>query len=345
MLHNTPVIMPGANGDHLGLIDLDLVYHRTGWQVMDAHAELRPALDQEDKNLLGMTRPLHDATRRHLAQSVGQSPLPLHSYFGHVAPSPASAIVAAAKRHGLRKLLPPDVDLPVLSSVAPGKLGGRGGPANYVDIPAGELSLRHIHDLCFFPNRLAAVVVTGAQLEDWLEMSAGIYNHIDPEKTDHALIDPEYPPNGSDVIYGIEYELDLSQPARFDGGGELVNPKNRRVTRITFRGQTVQPNDRFIVALSSHRANGGGNVRALEIAEHLAIPRTLIRDVLRDYLTAGQFPEQPYQQTVQFKSLGGTDVLVRTGPGALRFLPEIENMQPAVSGIDETGFLTLRLSL
>ena len=345
VLNDTPVVMPGVGGAHLGIIDLDLVQEGKTWQVVGHQSQLREAPALEDAALSEMTAPIHHATRTHLAQPVGHTPVPLHSYFGLLAPSPALALVAAAKAHALREIADLPSDIPLISSVAPAKMGGRGGPANYVDIPAGDLSLRHVFDLSFFPNRLAAVIVTGAQLADWIEMSAGIYHQITPGRHGQPLMDPSRPAHGSDLFYGVQYALDLSQPARFEMSGALINPAHRRLKWLTHKGAAVQPDDRFIVALSSYRANGGGNVRALRQAQRLEIPHLLVRDALKNYLTAGHFPAWADSRVCHFADLGQTAVIAPTGPGAMAHLTDIEDMHSSTGGLTPEGFLQVNVLL
>ena len=45
--------------------------------------------------------------------------------------------------------------VPVLSAAAPFKAGGRGGPADYTDVPAGDIAIRNVADLYLYPTRFA----------------------------------------------------------------------------------------------------------------------------------------------------------------------------------------------
>ena len=47
--------------------------------------------------------------------------------------------------------------MPSEPAASPFKAGGRGGPGYYVDIPAGDLMLRHVLDLYPHPNTLTAL--------------------------------------------------------------------------------------------------------------------------------------------------------------------------------------------
>jgi pimeloyl-ACP methyl ester carboxylesterase len=68
------------------------------------------------------------------------------------------------------------------------KTGGRQGWTYFTDIPAGPLSVRHVADLYIYPNTVKIVRLNGAQVREWLEMSAGQFNQIDTGKTPVHII-------------------------------------------------------------------------------------------------------------------------------------------------------------
>ena len=71
-----------------------------------------------------------------------------------------------------------DENLPILSAAAPFKVGNRGDASYYTDIPAGPLAIKNVVDLYLYDNVTALLKVTGAQIKEWLEMSAGQFNQI-----------------------------------------------------------------------------------------------------------------------------------------------------------------------
>lgn len=110
--------------------------------------------------------------------------------------------------------------LPVLSAAAPFKTGGRYGPTYYTDIPAGTLAIKHIADLYNFPNTLHVVRLTGTEIREWLEWSAGQFRQIDPSaEQEQELINSDFPSFNFDIIDGIRYQIDVTQPARYDADG------------------------------------------------------------------------------------------------------------------------------
>ena len=47
-------------------------------------------------------------------------------------------------------------------------------------------------------------------------MLAGIFHQITPGKADQTLIDASFPSYNFDVIDGVDYKIDLSQPSRYN---------------------------------------------------------------------------------------------------------------------------------
>ncbi len=63
------------------------------------------------------------------------------------------------------------------------------------------------------------VKATGEQLKEWLECNAGMFKQIEPTSDKpQSLIDWEgFRTYNFDVIEGVNYEYDLTKPARYDG--------------------------------------------------------------------------------------------------------------------------------
>ena len=246
----------------------------------------------------------HAHTVKLTDRGVARTAQPIHSYLSMVQDDLATRIVNDVQRAALQEALEntPHAGLPVLSATAPFKTGGRGGPDHYTDIAAGPLRLRNIADLYGFPNTLCGLVVTGADLRDWLERSAICFNRIEPGAIDQPLLDLSVPGHVFDVIAGLRYIVDPSQPARFDAAGTLVAPEAHRIRDLTCEGRPVQDDDRFAIAVNSYRAWGGGPFRGLAAKGMIYRGRLSIRDMISEHVTrlgAIELPEAKRQKPRQ----------------------------------------------
>jgi 2',3'-cyclic-nucleotide 2'-phosphodiesterase/3'-nucleotidase len=347
-----PVVMPGSAGSHLGVIDLSLCVSADGqWRPVAFACSARPIAAihddrleaeavAEDPDLKSLLAEDHRETCDRMGRPTGHATQSMHSYFTFFAPDRALGFVAAAQAAALRPVLAgtPLADLPVLSAASPLKFGGRAGPQNFTDIPAGPMSERHVADLHVFPNELRAVILTGAQVIAWLEASARLFHRIEPGSRAAELIDPEMPGHDFDVLHGLTYEFDLSAQAQGGGG---------RVRDVRYGGRPIGRDQRFVVALNSYRASRLGRIAALARAELVNMPPVSIRRAILDYLTqsTGPDPIHGFEPVWRFKALPGTFVHVRTGPSALGYLDELAGRGIEVVGLDASGFLELKIPL
>ncbi|EOL8965349.1 bifunctional 2',3'-cyclic-nucleotide 2'-phosphodiesterase/3'-nucleotidase [Cronobacter dublinensis] len=270
-LNGVPAVMPGMWGDHLGIVDLVLNNDDGKWKVTQSKAEARPIYDAqakkslaaEDQNLVKVLKADHDATREFVGQPVGKSADPMYSYLALVQDDPTVQVVNNAQKAYVEHFIQGDPDLaqlPVLSAAAPFKVGGRkNDPASFVEVEKGQLTLRNAADLYLYPNTLVVVKATGAEVKEWLECSAGQFNQIDVNSaTPQPLLNWDgFRTYNFDVIDGVKYQIDVTQPAKYDGECQTVNPKAERIKHLTFNGKPIDPNATFLVATNNYRAYGG----------------------------------------------------------------------------------------
>ena len=57
-----------------------------------------------------------------------------------------------------------------------------------------------------------------------------------------------------DVIDGVEYQIDVTQPAKYDGECKLINPDAQRITSLTFQGKPLDMKQDFLIATNNYRA-------------------------------------------------------------------------------------------
>lgn len=353
-----PAVMSGCWGSHIGVIDLLLTRDAGKWTVLGTRSETRSVSQSEGEDhhehaerqadtVARAVATAHAETLEAIRRPVGQTDCALHSYFTHLGVNASLRIVAHAQADYVRRQLATTnaANLPILSAVAPFKAGGRGGPEGYTDVPAGPLALRHISDLYAFPNAIAALKIRGAEVIEWLERSAAAFNRIRPGSTGTPLRNSDVPGYNFEVIEPLHVVYDLSQPARYDAQGELIDAEAHRVVSVEFDGEPLDPNAYFILCTNTYRAGGAGRFAGADVANTIMSDAKVMRDILHQFVARKQRICAKTGGSLRFKALPETSVLYETGPAAREYLGEIAPFSPELRGLTRAGFLRLKLDM
>ena len=276
-----PAIMPGFWGNHLGYIDLTLEKNAQGqWTVSDSQSILKPIYEKQDGQNIALVdadaavmeavADDHNKVVQWVSEPFAKVSAPIHSFFALVQDDPSIQVVTDAQLAYTQKIITgTELDgLPLLSVGAPFR-SGRGGISDYTYLQAGDVSYGNVADLYIYPNTLKVLQLTGAEVKEWLEMSAGQFNQIEPGSSDQLLINSDFPSFNFDVIDGIHYQIDVTQPARYSPtGGDTPISQSERIVNLTYHGNPIDPQQQFLVISNNYRASGGGhfpNVNASRI--------------------------------------------------------------------------------
>ena len=359
-LSGKPMVQPGYWGGHLGQISLHLEADDQGkWVVVSGRGEVLPisandtqaasieALVPSDPHIIANSTEDHLATLEFMRRKIGASTEPLESYFSLISNSSIVKLVADVQREAASALLQghPLSHLPLLSAAAPFKVGGRGGPRFFTDIPRGPLAIKNAADLYVFPNMLQILKVTGEGVKDWLERAASVFFQIDQNGSEQRLIDPVFAGYNFDVIDGLTYEIDVTQPRLYSANGETRFDGAGRVFNICYQGQPIRADQEFLVVTNTYRGSGGGHFAAAAQADPVLTDPRYLRDILIAHIAKeGVIAPQP-TTAWHFTPLGGFSVIFETGPAALNHPERIQDLGLEHLGHSPSGFAQFRLTL
>ncbi|AYC30757.1 bifunctional 2',3'-cyclic-nucleotide 2'-phosphodiesterase/3'-nucleotidase [Paenisporosarcina cavernae] len=338
-INGVPVVMPGKFGSHLGVIDLTLAKKGSKWNVTNSHAEVRAIVKEDasdvDASVVEAVKAAHEGTLAYVREAVGTITSDIHSYFALVQDDPSIQIVTDAQKQYVEgKIAGTEyADLPVLSAGAPFKAGTRGDAEYFTFVPKGEIAIKNVADLYLYDNTLAALVVTGADVKEWLEMSAGQFNQIDPTATgEQSLINTDFRTYNFDVIDGVTYKIDVTQPAKYDVDGNVVNEDASRITDLMYDGKPIDLTQKFVVATNNYRANG--KFPGVRNKSAVIMYPDENRQAVVDYI-AGRTIDPSADGNWSFATLpASASVVFESSPSAKAFVPVTGNIAYVGEGTD-----------
>ena len=281
-INHIPAVMPGQWGSHLGVVDLVIEGDKSNWKVVSGKSQARPIFDVKnkkalvdaDQNIVKVLKDDHEGTREFVGKPIGKVSTDINSYLALVEDTSALQIISDAQIDYVKQFVQgdPDLDgLPILSAIAPFKAGGRkNDPTAYVEVKKGDLTFRNAADIYLYPNILSAVKITGKEVKEWLECSAGVYNQIDinSPQPQYLINWDKFRTYNFDTIDGVSYQIDITKPARYDGNCQLINPDSERIVNLTYQQKPIDTNQAFLIATNNYRAytgafpgTGGKNVK------------------------------------------------------------------------------------
>ncbi len=247
-----------------------------------------------DAGAVKLIEKAHEGTLAYIRQEVGTINDDIQSFFALAQDDDSVQFVTNAQKWYVEKQLNENADLakykdlPLLSAGAPFKTGGRNqvNASDYTLIKKGPIALKNVADLYVYPNTLEVVKVTGADVKDWLEMSAGQFNQVGGEQTE--LLNKEFRSYNFDILDGLTYEIDITKPAKFDYNGGVANKEASRVQNIKYKGKAITDDQEFLVATNNYRA-GSATFPGLGGGKNIVYKSAYeTRNVISDFIKAKQ---------------------------------------------------------
>lgn len=257
-------------GSTVSRVDLSLEKVKGQWDVADAEASaIRTAGYPESSEIVDLVADQHETTVAYVNQVVAQSTEELSAVTSRYEDTAIIDFIQQVQTDAVASSLAGTAyaDLPVLSIAAPF--------SRTAVFPQGDVTVRDIAGLYIYDNTLQAVTMTGAQVKEYLEYSAKYYATVpsggtfDPEVHTGAGGTPDY---NLDILSGVEYELDLSQPV----GSRVEN-------LVLTGGAELAADQKVVVAVNNYRRSGGGAFPHIASAPIVYDEQKEIRQLLIDW--------------------------------------------------------------
>lgn len=351
LVNGTPVVQPGTAGSDLGQIKMTLGKRslKGPWRTKKASASLIEVNENtvDDETICNFTSSAHSKAVAFLERPAAKIARPMNTFFAMAQPSPVQALLATAKRNLIANAIVGSelADMPLLSVASATLTGGLDGPENFICLPEGELKNRHIAGLNPYANRVWAVRAKGARVIDWLERSSMIFNTLAHNEPDQLLINPNVPGFRYDAVFGLSYVIDPRRPPRFDETGQPIAGRRGRISSVEWQNKPLDPDLEFLVATTDHRAGGGGIYQPFQADEIAVKSTTSVHTALLDYLQNPSCDEIRSAKPWDLHPEMNVSAILLSAPEATEHLEEISPFSPETCGIDQNGFLKIRLKL
>ncbi len=231
------LVQPRNWAASVALATLTLEKAKGKWSVVQRRGQsVKVAGHAESPAVLAASSATHKATVRWVTTPVGRTAVRWRADSSRVVDAPITDLINEVMRRE-----------------AGAELAATAAFSLDATLDTGAVTQAALSRLYPYENTLRAVRITGAQLRAFLEQSALYYRTLTPDGAAPAggLVDPTIPGYNFDVVSGVEYVIDLTQPA------------GARITSLTRNGRAVQPTDSFTMALNNYRQSGGGGYAML----------------------------------------------------------------------------------
>ncbi|GAB2027114.1 bifunctional metallophosphatase/5'-nucleotidase [Lactovum odontotermitis] len=136
------------------------------------------------------------------------------------------------------------------------------------------ISMRDILTNYIYPNTLAVLRVSGADLRAALELSAA---HLALDSEGKMIFNPKFvSPKPQyynyDMYEGVDYTIDLTQP------------EGQRITQLDFEGKAIQDTDTLEIVVNQYRGVGGGNYPMFDASKIISEITVDMTELIGDYL-------------------------------------------------------------
>jgi len=298
-------------GERLTVMDLDLVRDRGRgrWTVASSSSTVLNANTvPEDPAIVQLVRDQHAKVRAYVNGVIGTSTAAMSAATSRYEDTAAIDFINYVQADAVQKALAgtSSAALPMLSIAAPFNPDA--------GIPAGNVTVRDVAGLYIYDNTLLGIVLTGAQVQAYLEFSAQYFKQISgtgpftPDQLTNAVT-PNAPGGTPDYNYDIMGGLDASLSYDID----IAQPVGQRIKNLRYAGAPVAAGQQFVVAINNYRQSGGGGFPGVTSAPVVYNAQVEIRQLIIDWVSTNKTIDPTTFAALDWRLVSGGQPITITG--------------------------------
>ncbi len=316
LLNGIPVVSVKDHGAGIGIADLTLTVNSSGKVSVSKSKAKISYVENTTASSSAITKYkslYEEAIKETYEEIVGslEEEASLTNYFGLLSDNKALQLINEAKiQFGLSYIQrnhPEYAEYPVIAASSYHKYG-KESFSDYINI-TNSITVGDILSIQAYNHEQASIYyITGEQLREWLEYCASAYEKIgtsrawnDSNINNYTLenlspvLMPEWTEDWSSfsIFDGIEYEIDASNPARYDIYGNILTYEQPRIINLTCNGKPVTDDMKFILVcdvVTTGEPIIGKSLTNQRIKRSDIHSSTLLRDYIYEQMEFGNIP-------------------------------------------------------
>ncbi|MHA8110555.1 bifunctional metallophosphatase/5'-nucleotidase [Lactobacillaceae bacterium Melli_B4] len=259
-LFDVPVTQPGHRGEFVGRIDLEIEKVDDHYRVTNSTAELIKTADyQPDPTIKNYIKPLSNTVNKWLDEPLSKIEGSLYFDDAFDARIHKTSFIEFIQKVQMATM---GVDISATALF--------NNEAHGFENP---ITMRNIMTNYVYPNKLAVLEISGADLKAAMETSAKYFTVKNGEiAVNEAFVYPKARHYNYDMYEGVDYTIKVS------------NPVGQRIIDLTYHGQPIQPDQRLKIVLNQYRASGGGHFPMYSNDKVIAKDSVMMSQLIANYL-------------------------------------------------------------
>ncbi len=255
VVNGAALMQSGSHARYLGVAEIILEDKK----VTSVSAQVLPVdTVDSDPEITALMQPYHEQTLTYIREQIGTVADTLSGRLSRMQDTPLMDLIHAAQ------LEASGAEISLAASFNERFL-----------LAPGAVRVKDIYGIYRYENFLYAVEMTGKQLKDYLEYSAGYFTWDAENKA--IAINPKMAGYNYDMAQGLSYKIDVNAPA-----GQRI-----RNLRLSKNDQPLDEAKTYTVAMNSYRATGGGgHLAAAGIKQAKVVWKSSeeMRNILAEYI-------------------------------------------------------------